>query len=106
MANNASPSTQNDLRRLQMTAFSVSGQIQDQNRLGTLGAAVGITTPAVGTDFTVKHPLGRIPNGYLCYRSALGGVLHDPPDGSARWTSQTIVLRSTVAGDTVSMLIL
>lgn len=106
MANNNSPSTQNDLRRLQMTAFSVSGQIKDQNRLGTLGAAVNVTTPTSGTEFVVNHPLGRLPNGYLCYRTSLGGVVHDPSDGAARWTAQTITLRSTVTGDTISLLVL
>lgn len=106
MANNQSPSTQNDLRRLQMTAFSVSGQIKDQNRIGTLGAAVAITTPTAGTEFVVAHPLGRMPNGYIVYRTALGGVVYDPSDGNARWNAQTLILRSTVTADTVSLLIL
>lgn len=106
MANNQSPSTQNDLRRLQMTAFSVSGKIKDQNRMGSLGAAVSITTPTAGTEFTFPHPLGRVPNGYVVYRTALGGVVYDPSDGSARWDARTMILRSTVTGDMISLLVL
>lgn len=106
MANTNSPSTQNDLRRLQSTTPIITGKIKDQDRIGTLGAAVSITTPTAGTEFTVSHPLGRIANGYVVFRSAKGGAVYDPVDGDARWNTKTLILRSTASADVVSLLIL
>jgi hypothetical protein len=102
----APPAKQNDLRRLQSTVPIITGPIANQARIGTWGAATNITTPAAGTEFTVHHPLGRIPNGWLTFFTALGGVVYAPTDGRKRWTTTTLILRSTVTGDTVSLLIL
>ena len=102
----AQPPKQNDLRRLQSTVPVITGPIANQARIGTWGAATNILTPAAGTEFTVQHPLGRIPNGWLTYFTALGGVVYAPTDGRTRWTTTTLILRSTVAADTVSLLII
>jgi hypothetical protein len=100
------PAKQLDLRRLQSTVPIITGVIGNQARIGTWGAVTGITTPTAGTVFTVNHPLGRIPNGWILYYTALGSVLYAPSTGTTSWTTTTISLRSTVTGDTVSILVI
>lgn len=102
----AQPPKQNDLRRLQSTVPVITGPIANQARIGTWGAATNILTPAAGTAFTVSHPLGRTPNGWLTFSTALGGVVYATSTDKALWTTTTLILRSTVAADTVSLLII
>ena len=85
----------------------VSNKLVDQNRLGTFGVALNQAANASANgEFTVTHPLGRVPSGYILIRSKLGGQVYDPTDGSARWTAKTIILRDTVASDIVSLILL
>jgi len=102
----AQPPKQNDLRRLQSTVPVITGPITNQARIGTWGAATNILTPAAGTAFTVSHPLGRTPNGWLTFYSALGGVVYATAADRLGWTTTTLTLRSTVSADTVSLLII
>jgi hypothetical protein len=84
----------------------ITGPIGNQARIGTWGAATNILTPAAGTSFTVHHPLGRVPNGWITFSTALGGVLYATNADKTAWTTTTLILRSTVAADTVSLLII
>jgi hypothetical protein len=98
---------QNDLRRLQSLVPFITNKAVDQDRIGTFGLALNVVTNASANgEFTVNHPLARVPNGYILIRSSKGGQVYDPTDGSARWTTKTLVLRDTVAGDVVSLLLI
>jgi hypothetical protein len=83
----------------------VLGPLQDNERVGTLIACVGRVFASANTDTTFAHMLGRVPNGYLMYRSSAGGLVYDPTTGTASWTATSITLRATVAG-TYSFLLL
>lgn len=100
------PAPQNDLRRLFAAVPIVNGQLTTQSKLGTFGVILEVTMPTAGTEVVIEHPLTRVPNGYWVIRSASGGTLYDPVDGAARWSTKQMILRGTVSGDVVSLLVL
>lgn len=84
----------------------VTNTLLDNARVGTMVACMSrATNITANTDQSFTHALGRKPNGYLVLRSAKGGVLYDGTNLGSDWTPSTIVLRSTVASDTVSFLL-
>lgn len=51
------------------------------------------------TDTPLSHSLGRIPSIYLVGRNQGGGIVHDGTNSGTDWTTSSIVLRATVAGN-------
>lgn len=91
-----------DGRNLQRALTIVTGPVLDNAKIGPYAALVG---RAIGTsDTTLPHVLGRVPNGYIMYRSSSGGQVYDASTGESLWSRSSIVLRATVAG-TFSVLI-
>jgi zona occludens toxin (predicted ATPase) len=80
-----------DGRNLQRALTIVTGPVLDNAKIGT-------------SDTTLPHVLGRVPNGYIMYRSSSGGQVYDASTGESLWSRSSIVLRATVAG-TFSVLI-
>ena len=72
--------------------------------IGLLSVEYSATTPgAINTDFTITHNLGRIPDSWLVvYKSAACDVYKSP----AAATESTLVLRATVAGVNIRMVML
>ena len=97
-----------DLRRFKSLFPIITGTLPSGiSAIGPWIAIVGQSmNAAANTEQVVTHNLGRIPNGYIVIRSKLGGVVYDPTDGDARWTTTTMILRDTVAADVVSLMIL
>jgi hypothetical protein len=50
------------------------------------------------TDTTLTHGLGRVPSGYIAWRSQAGGIVTDGTNLGSDWTTDTVVLRATVSG--------
>ncbi|MGB8520842.1 MAG: hypothetical protein WCD38_11835 [Candidatus Tumulicola sp.] len=92
-------------RNLPAAMFLVLGPLQDDERVGTLMACVGRAFASANADIAFAHLLGRVPNGYIAYRSSTGGVLYDASTGTAAWTATSITLRATLTG-TYSFLLL
>lgn len=92
-------------RNLGAAVFLVLGPLQDNERVGTLVACVGRVFASANANTTFAHVLGRIPNGYIMFRSSAGGLIYDPTTGATSWTTTSITLRATVAG-TYSFLLL
>lgn len=69
-----------------------------------LGVYVNVTLPSVaGTDFTITHNLGYVPNNYLVVNSDLtsrGAIVYT---GSALPDSNTITLRSLYSSGNVTI---
>jgi len=101
------PANNNDLRRLQSLVPVITGTLKTGiNQVGMWVAVVGQVMGAANAEVTITHNLGRVPNGYIVFRTKVGGVVYDPTDGNSRWTNTTMILRDTVASDVVSLLVI
>lgn len=84
----------------------VTGTLVDNAQVGTARACIGRTFSTSLTDTAFAHGLGRIPNGYLPFRSRLGGVMRDGVNHGSDWTSTSITLQTSTPNDVVSFFVL
>lgn len=99
------PSTSLSGRLLAQLGIIVTGPVLDNARVGgAFVALVGRVFSAANTNQALAHQLGRVPNGYIVYRTSDGGVVYDASDATASWTTTSIRLRCT-STSTVSLLV-
>lgn len=77
------------------------GQVNGKDR-NIDGEMKVVAFPLANTDVTISHSLKQIPVGYLTLTSSNGGVIYD---GTIAPTKTEITLRSTTAGNTVTLFI-
>lgn len=77
---------------------------KDYQRDGRSMWRVGVVVTTANHDTSIDVTgLGRIPAEYHQRRSKKGGTIYDGTNFGSDWTPTTIVLRSTVAGDTFTL---
>lgn len=75
----------------------ITGPLLDNARIGAFGVAC-VNRMVNIADTALAIQLGRVPNGYLVYRTPVGGGLGDPTSGTTLWTASQIVLAAAVPG--------
>jgi len=84
--------------------FLINGQLSFGDGTVTdniLGVWIKYTTS--GAEDILVHNLGGIPVGFLLVKPPLNGVINTGPSA---WTTSTISLKSSVAGQTVTIFVL
>jgi hypothetical protein len=71
--------------------------ILDNSRIGPYVYCAARVFASANTNTVFPHILGRVPNGYVMYRTP-GGLVYDASTGITAWTLNSITLRATVAG--------
>jgi hypothetical protein len=88
------------LQTAKSLGFPITQPLVDKETIGSFYVRVGVT---IGTgDTNVAIQLTRKPSAYSVLRSSNGGVVYDGAT-PANWTGLNITLRSTVAGNVVTV---
>lgn len=84
----------------------ITGPLSEGLRVGTFVCLYQrAMSGTANTDTTLSHPLGRTPSLYLVVRTQKGGVTYDGSNLGSDWSATSLVLRSTVASDVVTLLV-
>lgn len=71
--------------------------VSEQSFFNNTDVKVSVSFSLADTDVQIKHDLGRIPTGYVVFRTSQATAIYD---GTTAWDSTYIYLKSATAGTT------
>lgn len=84
----------------EVTGFPLSRPLQPGNRVGSFFPILQQNFATALSDVTITTNLGRPPSGYITIRTpAGGGTVTDGANAGSDWTTTTITLQATTAGN-------